>query len=232
MDKSKDTIPRHVGLILDGNRRWAKEQGLPVFKGHSRGLDVLQEISFHAFDAGVNYLSAFIFSTENWKRTQDEVNFLMDLTIKALDTYLSEFDERNIRLVILGRREGVRESVLRAIERAEEATKNNTAGTLALCFNYGGTEELVDAYKKIAASGVATEDITAEILQQNLYHPEVPGIDLLIRTSGEQRLSGFMLYRAAYSELKFIDKFWPDFTATDFDEAIKEYAERERRFGS
>lgn len=227
-----DTLPIHVGIILDGNRRWAKQQGLPVVQGHRHGMDVLKDVSFHAFERGVQYLSAFVFSTENWQRAEDEVNYLMDLTVKAVEKYLDEFNERGIKVVILGRHKGVRSKVLDAIARTEEKTKNNTQGTLALCFNYGGREELTDAVRQIVAEGLTPQEITDDVVKGHLYHPEIPEVDLLIRTSGEQRTSGFMIYRAAYAELKFNDKFWPDFTTNDFDDAINEYSIRERRFGS
>jgi undecaprenyl diphosphate synthase len=226
-----NTIPVHVGLVLDGNRRWANQNGLPAVKGHRHGMDVLKDISFHAFERGVQYLSAYIFSTENWQRTEDEVNYLMDLTVKAVEKYLDEFHERGVRVVILGRRKGVRQKVLDAMSRAEEKTKDNTQGTLALCFNYGGREELVDAVKHIVAEGLAPNQVTTDVLAGSLYCPEIPDMDLLIRTSGEQRTSGFMLYRAAYAELSFSAKYWPDFTAADFDKALQDYIERERRFG-
>ncbi|MBA3758495.1 di-trans,poly-cis-decaprenylcistransferase [Candidatus Saccharibacteria bacterium] len=225
-------IPIHMGLVLDGNRRWAKQNGLPVVQGHRHGMDVLKDISFHAFERGVKYLSAFVFSTENWQRAEEEVNYLMDLTVKAVEKYLDEFHERGIKVIIMGRRSGVRQKVLDAIDRTEEKTKDNTGGTLVLCFNYGGREELVDAVQNIVAEGHSASDVTLDTLWSSLYRPEIPDIDLLIRTSGEQRTSGFMLYRAAYAELKFLDKLWPDFTTTDFDDCMKDYVNRERRFGS
>lgn len=225
-------LPVHVGIILDGNRRWAKAQGLPVIQGHRKGMDVLKDVSLYAFERGVRYLSAYVFSTENWQRTEEEVTYLMDLTIKAVERYLDEFHQKNVRIVILGRREGVSKKVLEAIDRAEQKTKDNSGGTLALCFNYGGKEELVDAVRHIVEDGADANTITAETISSHLYGADIPEIDLLVRTSGERRTSGFMLYRAAYAELKFIDKNWPDFTIGDFEMAIKDYAERERRFGA
>lgn len=230
--QNTEVLPTHVGIILDGNRRWAKEKGLPTLKGHREGMDVLKDVSFHAFERGVQYLSAFVFSTENWQRAEEEVNYLMDLTIKAVEKYLDEYHERGIRVVILGRRKGIRQKVLDAITRAEEKTKDNTQGTLALCFNYGGKEELVDAVKQIVANGFSPQQISSDVIASSLYSPEVPDVDLLIRTSGEQRTSGFMLYRAAYAELCFNDNYWPDFSVQDFDDALNEYAKRQRRFGS
>lgn len=222
------SLPTHVGIILDGNRRWAKSQNMTSIDGHRRGLDVLKSISLHAFERGVKYLSAYIFSVENWRRTESEINYLMDLVVKAVEKYLNEYHERGIRIVILGRREGLRKKVLDAIVAAEEKTKNNTNGTLALCFNYGGMEEIADAAQVIVDNG---EELSAENIAVALYHPEIPNLDIVIRTSGEQRLSGFMLARAAYSELYFTDKHWPEFTNSEFDSAINEYASRTRRHG-
>lgn len=225
-------LPVHVGIILDGNRRWAKESGLPSLKGHRQGMDVLKDVSFHAFERGVQYLSAFVFSTENWQRAEEEVNYLMDLTLKAVEKYLDEYHERGIKVVILGRRQGIRQKVLDAIDRAEQKTRDNTQGTLALCFNYGGKEELVDAVKQIVASNLTPNEITPEVISNSLYHPDIPDVDLLLRTSGEERTSGFMLYRAAYAELVFKDTHWPEFTTADFDDVLLEYEKRERRYGS
>jgi undecaprenyl diphosphate synthase len=224
-------IPAHLGIIMDGNRRWAKENGLPTLEGHQRGAEVFKEIALGAFERGIKYLSAFVFSTENWSRTEEEVGYLMNLVMKAVENYLDEFNEHGIRIVVLGRREGIREKVLEAIKNTEEKTKNNPKGTLALCFNYGGLEELVDAIKSIVAAGTAAEAVSSETLRNALYSPEVPDVDLLIRTSGEYRTSGFMLARAAYAELYFAEKYWPDFTLGDLDAALAEYAKRERRFG-
>lgn len=224
-------LPVHVGIILDGNRRWAKSKGLPAVQGHRQGMDTLKDVAFHAFDSGVKYLSAFVFSTENWQRTEDEISYLMDLTVRAVEKYLDEFHEKGVKIVILGRRDEISSKVLAAMERAEEKTQNNSRGTLGLCFNYGGKEELVDAVKKLLSQGVKPDEITDESIAANLYSPEIPEVDLLIRTSGENRTSGFMLYRAAYAELLFIDKNWPEFSVQDFDNALADYAERERRFG-
>ncbi len=224
--------PVHLGFILDGNRRWAKEQGLPTLEGHKRGSEVFQEIALHAFKRGVTCVSGFVFSTENWQRTEEEVGYLMRLVSKAVDNYLETFHAEGIKIVILGRRDGLRARVLKSIQKAEETTKNNTKGTLALCFNYGGKDEIVDAVKQIVDSGLDSSQISTETVSENLYHPELPDIDMLIRTSGEQRLSGFMLWRAAYAELYFCNKFWPAFTTEDLDKVLECYGSRERRFGN
>lgn len=224
-------LPKHVGFIVDGNRRWARQHGLPVYEGHMAGYNAIHEVAEAAFDAGVEYMSAYIFSTENWKRSEDEVSRLMGLVLKLLTADLPIFEKKNIRLRILGTRERVSDKILKAIDDAEARTAGNTAGTLAVCFNYGGQLEIADACKKIVQSGVAPEAITPELIEQNLYAPEVPPIDLIVRTSGEQRLSNFMLWRAAYSELLFLDKPWPEMTKDDVTAILEEYTGRQRRFG-
>ncbi|MCA9331521.1 di-trans,poly-cis-decaprenylcistransferase [Candidatus Saccharibacteria bacterium] len=223
--------PKHVGLILDGNRRWARQRGLPTLEGHSRGYDNLKVITKHAINSGISYVSAYIFSTENWQRAPKEVKYLMELAHRILTKDVIELDQENIRVVWLGSRDRLSRKLLAAIRKAEEKTKDNTRGTLALCFNYGGQQEILDAVKKIVHHDIGLKNITTEVLENALYVPEVPSVDLLIRTSGEKRVSGFMLYRAAYAELYFSDKYWPDFGVLDFDNALAEYAERERRLG-
>ena len=207
---SERVIPNHVGFIVDGNRRWAKQRGIPAYEGHLAGYNNLHEIVAAAFEMGVKYVSAYIFSTENWKRSQSEVGKLMDLVLKMLSTDIPILQKNNVRLLILGSREHLRPKIIQAIEKAEAETAGNTAGTLALCFNYGGQIEIVDAVKKIVQSGKKVDDISVELIESNLYKPEVPPVDLIVRTSGEQRISNFMLWRAAYSELMFVDKTWAD----------------------
>lgn len=223
---------KHLGLILDGNRRWAKQQGLPTLEGHRQGAENFKTIALAAFDRGVEYLSAYVFSNENWSRTEEEVGYLMKLVIKAVEKYLDEFNKAGVRIVILGRREGLSEDVLKAVNGAEAKTAANTRGTLALCFNYGGQEEIVDAFKQLSGQGVAAADITADKISGALYEPSIPPVDLIVRTSGEERLSGFMLWRSMYAELYFIDKYWPDFEVADLDTALAEYDQRQRRFGA
>lgn len=225
-------IPTHVGFIVDGNRRWAKRHGLPVYEGHLAGYNTLKEIAIATHEAGVKYISAYVFSTENWKRSADEVKKLMSLVLKLLTSDLPEFHKHNVRLKVAGSREHVHPRILKAIDKAETETAGNTGGELVLCFNYGGQLEITEAVKKIVQSGVDPEDVTEELIAQNLYAPEVPPLDLVVRTSGEQRLSNFMLWRSAYSELMFLDKPWPDMTKDDVTAIMKEYAKRQRRFGS
>jgi len=226
-----DVTPRHVGYIVDGNRRWAKQHGLPAYEGHMAGYNAIHEVALATFDAGVSYVSAYVFSTENWKRSEQEVSKLMSLVLKLLTTDVKILEENNIRLKVLGSTEHVSDKILKAINDAEARTANNTRGTLALCFNYGGQLEIAEAVKNIVQAGIPAKDITPDVIGQNIYYPEVPPVDLIVRTSGEQRLSNFMLWRAAYSELLFLDKLWPELTKDDVTGILKEYARRARRFG-
>ena len=231
-DEQALTIPKHVGYIVDGNRRWAKSHGLPPYEGHLAGYNCLKDVLIETVQQGVPYVSAYVFSTENWKRSADEVKRLMALILRILTSDVPIFNEYNVRLKVIGTREGLSAKVLKAIDSAEAATAQNDGGELALCFNYGGQLEIADAVKKIIAAGTKAEDVTEELIAQNLYAPEVPPIDLIVRTSGEQRISNFTLWRAAYSELMFIDKNWPDMTKDDVTFIMNEYTNRQRRFGS
>lgn len=230
-DETKLIVPKHVGFIVDGNRRWAKKHGLPTYEGHLAGYTALKDVALATLDEGVEYMSAYIFSTENWKRSADEVKKLMALTLRILKSDIPMFNKYNVRLKVLGSHENVDPKILKEIEKAEEATAQNTGGTLALCFNYGGQLEVIEAVKKIVQSGIAADDITDETIAQHLYAPEIPPVDVVVRTSGEQRLSNFMLWRSAYSEFIFLKKMWPDMTKDDVISIIKEYSRRHRRFG-
>jgi undecaprenyl diphosphate synthase len=228
---SQSTIPKHIGFIVDGNRRWAKQHGIPTYEGHLAGYNTLREIGLEALAMGVEYMSAYVFSTENWSRSEDEVGKLMGLILRILKSDLPIFHEKNIKIRVLGSRDRLEPKIIKAIESAEAKTANNTGGVLALCLNYGGQQEIVDAVKKIVQSGVNADDIDKDTIEQNLYAPEVPPVDILVRTSGEKRISNFMLWRIAYSEMHFIDKMWPEMTKKDLKDIIKEYKKRFRRFG-
>ena len=225
------SLPQHIGYIVDGNRRWAKKHGLPTYEGHLAGYNGLKDVLIESLNRGVKYASAYVFSTENWKRTAEEVNNLMGLLLRVLESDVPIFVENRIRLRVIGTREGLPKAVIKAIDRAEATTAELDGGELLLCLNYGGHLEIADAVKKIIQSGVSADDVTPEMIAQNLYAPEVPPCDLIVRTSGEQRLSNFMLWRAAYSELLFVDKLWPDMTKDDVSVIIEEYQRRNRRFG-
>ncbi|MDB5181726.1 MAG: diphosphate synthase [Candidatus Saccharibacteria bacterium] len=230
-DTSTSTVPRHLGLILDGNRRWAREHGLTVMEGHQKGYANLKTITDYAFDQGIEYVSAYVFSTENWNRSRDEVKNLMKLLLWVLKHELENFSKHGIRVRTLGSKFRLGKALVKAIHEAEEKTKDNHRGTLLLCLNYGGQQEIVDAMKQIVANGTPEEEITADLISQHLYAPGVPPVDLIIRTSGEQRLSNFMLWEGAYSELMFTNTNWPDFTSEELQGMLVEYSLRNRRLG-
>ncbi|HSX47970.1 MAG TPA: polyprenyl diphosphate synthase [Candidatus Nanoarchaeia archaeon] len=224
-------VPTHLGLILDGNRRWAKDRGMPAFEGHRQGYLNLKTIAQAARERGVKYLSAFVFSTENWQRSKEEVNYLMNLFYWVATHEVDELHKNNVRLRFIGSEEHLTPKLLKAMREVEEKTKSNSGGTLALCLNYGGKQEIADAAAAMIRDGVKAEDVTPEKISSYLYAPDIPPVDLVIRTSGEQRISGFMLWRAEYSEMLFVKKHWPDFTVEDLDSALSTFANRDRRFG-
>lgn len=212
---------------MDGNRRWAKARNLPTLEGHRAGYDLVKKIGPWCAARGVKFVTLFAFSTENWKRTQDEVGYLMDLLMSAVTRDLELFMKDNFRLKVIGRRSDLSEKIRQAIAAAEEKTKNNTAGTMQLAISYGGRDEIVRAAQEASRSG----NITEASISENLDTAAAPDPDLIIRTSGEQRLSGFLLWQSAYSELLFLEKHWPDFSEPDLDAALAWYADRDRRYG-
>ncbi len=225
-------VPNHLGLILDGNRRWAKAQNIPTFEGHRKGYENLKTIVSAAYDSGIQYVSAYIFSTENWSRSREEVAYLMKLLLWIAKNEIKEFDKNNIRVRFLGEETNLSEKVIKAMREAEKRTEKNTGGTLLLCLNYGGKQEIASAVTKLLADQPGIKEVTPEAIQGHLYEPLVPNVDLIIRTSGEQRISNFMLWRAAYSELYFVDVHWPAFTVEHLNSALQEFGVRQRRFGS
>lgn len=227
----RDDIPQHVGYIVDGNRRWAKARGLTSKEGHYAGKEQIREVLLATLDAGVEYASAYVFSTENWHRGGEEIKYLMDLLVEVLTDDLHIFIEKNVRLRVAGTRIRLSRRVRKAIDYAEAQTKDLTGGTVILCLNYGGQQEIIDAVNRLRASLSNTKKVTAQIFEQFLYTPDVPPCDLIVRTSGEQRLSNFMLWRSAYSELIFVQKTWPEMTKRDVTAILNEYARRTRRFG-
>lgn len=220
-----EILPKHLGFIVDGNRRWARERGLPTLEGHRRGIDLVESIAEECFDRGVKFASFYIFSTENWNRSEEEVSYLMDLAVKCLKKFAKKCIEKNVRIAIMGTKERLSDKLVKAVEEAERLTEKCTDAVLGLCFNYGGKQEIADAVAKIDG------EVTVEKIEENLYHPEIPPIDMVVRTSGEQRISGFMLWRMAYSEMLFLDKKWPDMTKEDVGMILDEFASRNRRFG-
>lgn len=232
MDKIK--IPYHIGIIVDGNGRWAKEKGLSRSMGHLEGSKTLRRISLYAFEKGVKVLSAFVFSTENFKRSKEEVDYLMNLFVKEFGTNFKIFKEKNIKVVFSGEKKGLHNNVQKIIAKMEQETINNDAGIFNVCINYGGRKEIVETSKKLAQmvvdEKIKIEDISEELFKKNLYY-DLPDIDLLIRTSGEIRLSNFMLYQLSYAELYFPKTYFPDFLEKEFDLALEEYTKRDRRYG-
>ena len=226
MDNIK--IPEHVGIILDGNGRWAKERGLKRTAGHLAGYKNLLKLSKYVLDKGTKYLSVFAFSTENFNRPQEEVDYLMNLFIKGFNEDRGYFKKENIRVVFSGRRNRLSDKVLDAMDKMEEETKDNTLGTLNICLNYGGRAEIVDAVNKIINDN--QKDITEEDFKKYLYN-DLPDIDFMIRTSGEIRISNFMLWQISYAELYFPKCYFPDFNETEYDKALVEFTKRDRRFG-
>lgn len=231
MPENQKVLPRHIGFIVDGNRRWAKKHGLPAYEGHLAGYESLKEVLLEVLSHGVEYASAYVFSTENWKRTEKEVSYLMSLLLKVLSDDLHIFTENQVRLRVVGSREELNSKLLKAIDHAEEVTRDNEKGNLLLCLNYGGHDEIVRAARKVAAEVDDPYDITIADIEDHLFTPDVPACDLIVRTSGEQRLSNFMLWRSAYSELLFIDKLWPEMSRDDVVPMLEEYERRNRRFG-
>lgn len=226
--------PQHVAIILDGNRRWAKEKGLPQLKGHQKGFENIRQLAPYIINKGVKVLSVFAFSTENFKRAEEEVKYLMDLFVDMFKKECNKIHEENIKIIFSGRRDNLRKDVLEAMDYITEKTKNNTKGIFNICLNYGGQQEIADGAKKIAldvqSGKLDPEDINENLLYKYMYN-ELPPIDYLIRTSGEERISNFMLYELSYAEMYFPKIYFPDFDAEQFEKAIDIYNGRERRFG-
>ncbi len=222
---------RHLGIIMDGNRRWAKEHGLPSFEGHRRGYANLKKVGDWCISRGIEVLTVFAFSTENWQRSKQEVSYLMRLFEMALSRDLDDLHRKNIRIAVIGRVTDLPKRLQKHIAAAVEKTKHNTRGTVQLALNYGGRAEIVDAVKKVVRTARSASKITEESISRAMYTAEQPDPDLIIRTSGEQRTSGFLAWQGAYSELYFTKKYWPEFTEADLDQALNEYSRRQRRFG-
>lgn len=228
---SADSQIHHIAFILDGNRRWAEERGLPKLEGHKAGYERLKEIALATFDRDISYFSAYVFSTENWKRSKSEVKYLMDLVLWGIERDLQELHSKGVKVVVTGFRDKVSPRLLKAIDRATELTKDNTEGVMNLCFNYGGQQEIIEGVRKLIEQGVKPKDVTEQSLKASLVSAEIPAPDLIVRTSGEQRLSNFLLWDSAYSELIFVPINWPDFDKPWLDKVIADYSKRDRRFG-
>lgn len=230
MDYSNLKAPNHVAIIIDGNGRWAKERGLSRSMGHNAGFENLKDLAEYIFSKGISVLSVYVFSTENFKRSSEEVDHLMNLAVKMFDRDKKYFMDNNIKVVFSGRDEPLPRQVIETRDRLVEMTKDNTGGIFNICLNYGGRAEIVDAAKKMISEGINVNDITEDSFRKYLYQ-DLPDVDLLIRTSGEIRLSNFLLWQLSYAEFYFTPIKFPAFTRSDFDDAIIEYTRRDRRFG-
>ncbi len=236
MEFKKEDMPRHIAIIMDGNRRWAKAKGKPVSYGHKEGAKTLEKIVRYANQIGLEYITVYAFSTENWKRAEDEVKALMMLLQNYLDDYAKRADTENIRVKILGDISALSNGMQKSIQNCMERTKDNTGVTFNIALNYGGRNELIRAIRQIANevknNEIQIEDITEKLVSEHLYTKGEPEPDLLIRTSGEQRLSNFLPWQLVYTEFLFVDKNWPEFEEKDLDNAIIEYQKRTRKFGA
>ena len=230
-----NNVPQHIAIIMDGNRRWAKENKLDVKLGHKKGAETLEKMVKYCNKIGVKYLTVYAFSTENWKRSKEEVGALMLLLQNYLEDFAKKADVENIKINMLGNRESLSNGLLNKIDSAIERTKNNTGLTFNVAFNYGGRDEIVNAVKKIAKDIenkiISVDEINENIISENLYTSKMPDPDLMIRTSGEIRTSNFLPWQLVYSEFYFTNKLWPDFNEEDLNEAINEYNRRTRNFG-
>ena len=230
----KMIIPNHIGIIMDGNGRWAVKRGLPRTMGHKKAIGTLKELCIHMADIGVKYVSLYAFSTENFKRDIKEVNFLMDLFINTFEKEFGFLKERDVKIIFSGRRDPLPDKVLNAMDDLVNDTKDNKSLVLNICINYGSHAEIVDMTKKLCQlykeGNISLDDIDEKLLEENMYN-DLPPLDYVIRTSGELRLSNFMMYQASYAEFYFPEVLFPDFGVEEFDKALEEYQKRNRRFG-
>ena len=236
MEFVKENLPKHIAIIMDGNRRWARANGKPVALGHREGAKTLEKIVRYANTIGIEYITVYAFSTENWNRAKDEVDSLMLLFQSYIDDYSKRADSENIKVKFLGDRSALSERMQKGIRKCEDRTKNNTGITFNIALNYGGRAEIIHAIKQIAKEvkngDIDIENIDEKCISERLYTVNEPDPDLLIRTSGEIRLSNFLPWQLVYSEFLFVDKNWPDFNEEDLDKAIIEYQKRTRKFGA
>ena len=227
----ESTNLKHIAIIMDGNRRWAKEKFLPSAMGHQKGVDSLRS-TMRLFDKfGIKNLTVYAFSTENWNRKKEEVEFLMGLLAKTLLNELDDMHKENVRIRFLGNISQLNSNLIEIVKNAEEKTKNNTGVNLNIAFNYGSRDEITNAVKQIVKEGINPEDITEKLISQHLYTKDIPDPDLLIRTGGEKRISNYLLWQLAYSELYVTDAYWPEFDKNELSKAIIEFEKRNRRFG-
>ncbi len=226
------SYPEHIALIMDGNGRWAKKRNLSRSKGHKEGVKTAKKIIEYSAKTDISYLTLYAFSAENWKRPSSEVSFLMNLFNSTIDNELDNLIEKKIKVRFIGRRQGLGKSIRKRIKNAEEKTKNGDNLVLTIALNYGGRKEIVDAVKNIIDDDIKSEEIDENLLSNYLYTKNVPDPDLVIRTSGEYRISNYLLWQIAYSEFYITDVLWPDFDESELEKAIRDYSNRSRRFGS
>lgn len=227
----KETNLEHIAIIMDGNRRWAKEKNLPSAMGHKKGVDALKTTLRACKDFGIKYLTVYAFSTENWKRKKEEVDFLMELLAITLTNELAEMHLEGVVISFIGDISKLSDKLQKILANSVETTKNNTGVHLQIAFNYGARDEIVNAVKSIVAKGIKPEDITEEMISENLYTKNIPDPDLLIRTGGEKRISNYLLWQIAYSEILVTDEYWPEFGRDSLARAVEEFKNRQRRFG-
>lgn len=232
---NNNNIPRHIAIVMDGNGRWAEKRKVPRLAGHNAGMLAMKEIVKNCSTLGVEYLTVYAFSTENWKRSAEEVGGIFKLLVIYIEKELKELHENNVKVRILGDYKKLPKDAVKSVERSLETTKNNTGLQFNIALNYGSRAEILRAVKLIAKdvaeSKITLDDITEEVVSENLYTKGIPDPELLIRTSGEERLSNYLLWQCAYSELVFTDVFWPEFTPEELEKAINEFQNRKRRFG-
>lgn len=231
MPDEQKIIPKHIGIIMDGNRRWAKQRGLPTIEGHRVGYENFKKIAQRCYDLGVRYFTVFAFSTENWNRSEDEVSYLMKLLEGCLEKEREFFVKNNIKLKIIGQVWRLPENLQKLALEVMGETKDNAGGNLNLAISYGGRAEIVEAVKKIVEEKIPAEKIDEKMISEHIYTAGQPDPDLIIRTSGEQRVSGFLTWQAVYSEIYFSPKMWPEFSEQDLENAIEDFSNRQRRFG-
>ena len=227
-----DEIPRHIAVVMDGNGRWAQERGLRRTEGHIKGEDALFECIEGALELGIEWVTVYAFSTENWRRPKEEVKFIVNFNRDTLRKRRDELHERNVRIRSMGRRNWrMPKGLLRVIDDSVDLTRDNTRMTFTIAFNYGGRAEIVDAVQELVRSGVKADTIDERMISRHMYDPEMPDPDLVIRTSGESRISNFLVWQVAYSEFLFLDSLWPDFDRTSVYDAVREFQARSRRYG-
>ncbi len=231
MTKTIGTDVKHIAIIMDGNRRWAKEKGLPTPAGHKKGVDALRTITRACDEYGIKYLTVYAFSTENWNRKKEEVDFLMDLVAITLKNELDEMDKEGVKISFIGDMSRLSGKLQKVTSNAQEKTKNNTGVNLQIALNYGARDEITHAIKEIVDSGIKSSEITSDLVSKHLYTAGIPEPDILIRTGGEKRISNYLLWQIAYSEIIVRSEYWPDFDGKCLLECIEEFSKRQRRYG-